>query len=135
MKLKEEEMLFKEEKIMEEDSRLRLEDKAKLMREEEKLLEDEQCSKIDYKKDEYALMNSESMKQVMARVVPKKRSHCTGVTSSTWLKVFIPLNEPGEHWCLAQFSIRSGLVTFYDNGDTYAIECREWYIRTMDCLE
>nr|GFB63733.1 hypothetical protein [Tanacetum cinerariifolium] len=86
MKLKEEEMLFKEEKIMEEDSRLRLEDEAKLMREEEKLLEDEQCSKIDYKKDEYALMNSESMKQVMARVVPKKRSHCTGVTSSTWLK-------------------------------------------------
>ncbi|GJU74652.1 phospholipase-like protein [Tanacetum coccineum] len=149
MKLEEEEMLlFQEEKKMEKDNRLRLEEEARLMREEEKLLEN-----------------------AMARMVPKKRSHCTGVTSSTWLKVsskfkdksqghcvinqdmpeflknvkpwvesevdkvFIPLNEPGEQWFLAKFDIRSGLVTIYDSGDTYAIECREWYIRTMDYLE
>ncbi|GKA43519.1 phospholipase-like protein [Tanacetum coccineum] len=49
-------------------------------------------------------------------------------------KVFIPLNEPGEHWNLAKFDIYSGLVTFYDSGDTYAIECRDWYIRITNCL-
>ncbi|GJS02747.1 phospholipase-like protein [Tanacetum coccineum] len=65
MKLEEEEMLlFKEEQILGEESKLRLEEEAKMMREEEN-----------------------HMKQAMARVVPKKRSHCTGVTSSSWQKV------------------------------------------------
>ncbi|GJY97470.1 hypothetical protein Tco_0514380 [Tanacetum coccineum] len=150
MKLEAEEiLLFKEEQKLEEESRLRLEEEAKMMREEEKMFEEETINKKEYKKRELAIMNSDHMKQAMARVVPSKRSHCSGVTSSSWLKVynklkhkpvgrcvinqdmteylkyvkpwfevFIPLNEPGEHWNLATFDIYSGLVTFYDNGDT-----------------
>ncbi|GJW37947.1 hypothetical protein Tco_0060867 [Tanacetum coccineum] len=209
LKLEEEEMLlFKEEKIMEEESMFRLEEEAR------------------------------AYEQAIACVVPKKRSHCTCVTSSSWLKVSskfkdksqgrcvihqdmteflknvkpwfedlsrcntsidnvwltedldLYLGQPGLlrcrfPWCndrtvnrkfweslvcldplrkgwlldemllqnsmpdwyangqtynlpwseVDQFDIRSGLVTFYDRGDTYAIECREWYIRTMDCLQ
>ncbi|GKE13404.1 phospholipase-like protein, partial [Tanacetum coccineum] len=255
---------FKEERILEEESRLILEKEARLMREEEKLLEDEKFFEKDYKKCEFALMNSDHIKQAMARMVPKKRSHCTCVTSFSWLKVsskfkdkaqgrcdlsrcntsidnvwlsedldlylgqtgllrcrftwcndrmvnrkfweslvcldpprkgwllddhidlwveymwhvrpksadwamvssyfvqlllqdsmpnwyangqtynlpwsavdqvLIPLNEPSEHWSLAKFDICSGLVTFYDSGDVYAIECRYWYIKTRDCLQ
>ncbi|GKB30601.1 F-box domain containing protein [Tanacetum coccineum] len=255
MKLEEEEMLlFKEEQILEKESRLGLEEEAKMMREKENILEEEKFLKKDYKKRELVLMNSDHMKQAMMRVVPKKRSYCTGVTSSSWLKVsskfndkslgrcvidqdmteflknvkpwsedlsccntsidnvwltedldlyignpgmlrcrfswcndrmldqkfweslvcldpprtgwllddlllqnsmpiwyangetynlpwsvveqvFIPLNEPGEHWNLAKFDICSGLVTFYDSGDTYAIECRDWYIKMTNCLQ
>ncbi|GJX36693.1 phospholipase-like protein [Tanacetum coccineum] len=210
MKLEEEEMLlFKEEKILEEESRLRLEEEARLMHEDEKLLEDEKFFEKDFKKREFALINLDHMKQAMARVVHKKRSYCTGLTSSSWLKVsskfkdksqgcylsrcntsidnvwlskdldmylgqlgllrcrfpwcndrmvgqkfweslvcldplskgwllddvLIPLNEPGEHWSLAKFDICSGLVTFYDSGDTYSIECGDWYIRIRDCLQ
>ncbi|GJV61429.1 phospholipase-like protein [Tanacetum coccineum] len=283
MKLEEEEMLlFKEEQILEEDSRLRLEEEAKMMRKEENMLEAEKFFKKDYKKRKLVLMNSDHMKHAMARVVPKKRSHCSGFTSSSWLKVsskfkyksigrcvinqdmteylknvkpwsedlsrcntsidnvwltedlvlylgklnmlrcrfpwcndrmvdqkfweslvclnpqrtgwllddhidlwveymwhvrpksanwamvssyfvqlllqnsmpiwyangetynlpwtafeqvFIPLNELGEHWNLTKFDICSGLVTFYDSGDTYAIECRDWYIRTTNYLQ
>ncbi|GJZ31627.1 phospholipase-like protein [Tanacetum coccineum] len=50
-------------------------------------------------------------------------------------KVFIPINEPGQHWCLAEFDIVSGVVTFYDSGDNYDLECRDWYIWTRDCLQ
>nr|GEY42416.1 phospholipase-like protein [Tanacetum cinerariifolium] len=44
-------------------------------------------------------------------------------------KVYIPINEPGQHFILF------GVVTFYDNGDSYDLECRDWYIRTRDCLQ
>ncbi|GJU55622.1 phospholipase-like protein [Tanacetum coccineum] len=50
-------------------------------------------------------------------------------------KVFIPINEPGQHWCLAEFDIVSGVVTFYDSGDSYDLKCHDWYIRTRDCLQ
>nr|GEY16647.1 phospholipase-like protein [Tanacetum cinerariifolium] len=63
MKLEEKEMLlFKQEKILKKESRLRLEEKARLMPEEEKLLEDENFFEKDYKKREFALMNSVHMK-------------------------------------------------------------------------
>ncbi|GKC61741.1 hypothetical protein Tco_1089339, partial [Tanacetum coccineum] len=26
-------------------------------------------------------------------------------------------------------------VTLYDCGDSYDVECRDWYIRTRDCLQ
>ncbi|GJW66886.1 reverse transcriptase domain-containing protein [Tanacetum coccineum] len=44
-----------------------------------------------------------------------------------WLTedVFIPINETGEHWCLAQFHILSGEVTFYDTGYTYDYDYRD----------
>ncbi|GJS08555.1 phospholipase-like protein [Tanacetum coccineum] len=41
-------------------------------------------------------------------------------------QVFIPINETGEHWCLAQFHIMSGEVTFYDTGHTYDYDYRDW---------
>ncbi|GJZ57124.1 phospholipase-like protein, partial [Tanacetum coccineum] len=40
-------------------------------------------------------------------------------------QVFIPINETGEHWCLAQFHILSGEVTFYDTGYTYDYDYRD----------
>ncbi|GJY01229.1 phospholipase-like protein [Tanacetum coccineum] len=51
------------------------------------------------------------------------------------MHVFIPINEPGQHWCLAEFDILLGVVKFYDSGDSYDVECRDWYIRTRDCLQ
>ncbi|GJR68866.1 phospholipase-like protein [Tanacetum coccineum] len=43
-------------------------------------------------------------------------------------QVFIPINETGEHWCLAQFHILSGEVTFYDTGYTYDYDYRDWLL-------
>ncbi|GKD18504.1 phospholipase-like protein [Tanacetum coccineum] len=51
------------------------------------------------------------------------------------MRVYIPINEPEQHWCLAEFDILSGVVTFYDSGDSYDLECRDWYIWTRDCLQ
>ncbi|GJS19746.1 hypothetical protein Tco_0448378 [Tanacetum coccineum] len=124
MHLEEEEMLlFKEEKKMEKDNTLRLEEEARLMRKEEKLLEDEQRSKIDYKKREYALMNSEHMKQAMARMVPKKRSHCTGVTSSTWLKVSSKFKDKSQGHCV----INQDMPEFLKN-------VKPWVERIWTCI-
>ena len=47
----------------------------------------------------------------------------------------MPINETERHWCVAHFDIISGLVTFYDSGDTYDYEWRDWYVRLRDCLE
>ncbi|GJY05753.1 phospholipase-like protein [Tanacetum coccineum] len=44
-------------------------------------------------------------------------------------QVFIPINETGEHWCLAQFHILSGEVTFYDTGYTYDYDYHDWSFR------
>nr|GEU83652.1 phospholipase-like protein [Tanacetum cinerariifolium] len=48
---------------------------------------------------------------------------------------FRSINEPGQHWCLAEFDIVSGVVTFYDNGDSYDLKCCDWYIWTRDFLQ
>ncbi|GJV99546.1 phospholipase-like protein [Tanacetum coccineum] len=40
-------------------------------------------------------------------------------------QVFFPINETAQHWCLAHLDILSGLVTFYDSGDTYDYEWRD----------
>ncbi|GJX91218.1 phospholipase-like protein [Tanacetum coccineum] len=56
---------------------------------------------------------------------------CLDPTRKGWLteEVFIPINETGEHWCLAQFHILSGEVTFYDTGYTYDYDYRDWYVQ------
>nr|GEW15237.1 phospholipase-like protein [Tanacetum cinerariifolium] len=46
-------------------------------------------------------------------------------------QVFFPNNETAQHWCLAQLDILSGLVTFYDSGDTYDYEWRDWDFRVV----
>ncbi|GJS72599.1 phospholipase-like protein [Tanacetum coccineum] len=50
-------------------------------------------------------------------------------------QVFFPINETAQHWCLAHFDILSGLVTFYDSGDTYDYESRDLYVRVRECLQ
>ncbi|GJZ08071.1 phospholipase-like protein, partial [Tanacetum coccineum] len=40
-------------------------------------------------------------------------------------QVFMPINETDQHWCLAQFDIRTGVITFYDSGITYDPEWPE----------
>ncbi|GJY59321.1 retrovirus-related pol polyprotein from transposon TNT 1-94 [Tanacetum coccineum] len=58
--------------------------------------------------------------------------------TTTWSEVdqvFIPINETGEHWCLAQFHIMSGELTFYDTGHTYDYDYRDWYVRIRHCLQ
>ncbi|GJV82888.1 phospholipase-like protein, partial [Tanacetum coccineum] len=49
-------------------------------------------------------------------------------------QVFLPINEAAHHWCLAHFDILSGLVTFYDSGDTYDYESYDLYVRVRECL-
>ncbi|GKD54237.1 hypothetical protein Tco_1287624, partial [Tanacetum coccineum] len=36
---------------------------------------------------------------------------------------------------LLNFDILSGVVTFYDSGDSYDVKCHDGYIRTRDCLQ
>nr|GEV65242.1 phospholipase-like protein [Tanacetum cinerariifolium] len=50
-------------------------------------------------------------------------------------KVFIPINETGQHWCLAEFDIKSDVVTLYAGGGLYDLEFKDWYIKTKDCLK
>ncbi|GJW31154.1 phospholipase-like protein [Tanacetum coccineum] len=148
---------------------------------EERALEVKKRWDEDYRKRSYAFMNSDHMKQAMARCSPKKISHSLAVRTNSWLqmwhvrpndanwamvsnyfvqlllqnamplwyvngdrysiawtevdKVFIPFNEPGQHWSLAEFDIMYGVVTFYDSCDSYDLKCRDWYIRTRDCLQ
>nr|GEY17772.1 phospholipase-like protein [Tanacetum cinerariifolium] len=53
---------------------------------------------------------------------------CLDPCRKGWLseEVFIPINETDQHWCLAHLDILSRLVTFYDSGDTYDYEWRDW---------
>ncbi|GJW49023.1 phospholipase-like protein [Tanacetum coccineum] len=52
-----------------------------------------------------------------------------------WLMVFIPINEPNQHWSLAQFHIKSRNVTFYDSQETFDVEIRPCYVKIRRCLE
>ncbi|GJZ87689.1 phospholipase-like protein [Tanacetum coccineum] len=50
-------------------------------------------------------------------------------------QVFFPINKTSQHWCLSHFDILSGLITFYDSGDTYDYESRDLYVRVQECLQ
>ena len=47
----------------------------------------------------------------------------------------MPFNVPKKHWFVAQFEIRTGVVTFYNSGVTFAHETRDWYLLMRACLE
>ncbi|GJY76964.1 hypothetical protein Tco_0482080 [Tanacetum coccineum] len=79
------------------------------------------CNKFDKKKESFGLVDRD-MTEFLKNVKP-------------WVEVYILINEPGQHWCLAEFDILSGVVSFNDSGDSYDLECRDWYIRTRDCLQ
>ncbi|GJU27382.1 phospholipase-like protein [Tanacetum coccineum] len=51
--------------------------------------------------------------------------------TASWSEVFIPINETGEHWWLAEFHILSGDVTFYDTGYAYDCDYHDWYVKEM----
>ncbi|GJV37735.1 photosystem I P700 apoprotein A2 [Tanacetum coccineum] len=193
----EERLLLEEERLNEEEIRVRLEEQKQLRLEEVRAVEVKKKWEEDYRKRSYAFMNSDHMKQAMARCAPKKRSHSVAVRTNSWFKdlsrinsaidniwiseyldiylgkpdhlrckfpwskevcvdrrfwkslvcldpprqgwlldeVYILIKEPGQHWCLAEFDILSGVVTFYDSGVSYDLECHDWYIRTRDCLQ
>ena len=58
-------------------------------------------------------------------------------------QVFLPINEKEKHWFLAQFEIRTGIVTFYDSahqqekkkGSNDEQEQRPWYVNMRACLK
>nr|GEV28075.1 phospholipase-like protein [Tanacetum cinerariifolium] len=45
-------------------------------------------------------------------------------------KVYFSVNEPKQHWCLAQLEIRTGVVTFYDSLGWAGGSRRRWWRRT-----
>lgn len=49
--------------------------------------------------------------------------------------MFIPINEPLQHWSLAHFDIKTGIVTFYDSEGYHEPETRPWYLNMRRCLE
>ncbi|GJT03625.1 ulp1 protease family, C-terminal catalytic domain-containing protein [Tanacetum coccineum] len=42
-------------------------------------------------------------------------------------RVFIPINEPKKHYCLAVLHIMSGVITLYDSLGVPSIEHRDWW--------
>nr|GEU30427.1 phospholipase-like protein [Tanacetum cinerariifolium] len=58
-----------------------------------------------------------------------------GIPWSDIDQVFIPINETDQHWCLGHLDILSGLVTFYDSGDTYDYEWRDCLAESYKLLE
>nr|GEV43642.1 phospholipase-like protein [Tanacetum cinerariifolium] len=62
---------------------------------------------------------------------------CLDPCRKGWLseEVFIPINESDQHWCLGHLDILSGLVTFYDSGDTYDYEWSDCLAESYNLLE
>ncbi|GJY07034.1 F-box domain containing protein [Tanacetum coccineum] len=48
--------------------------------------------------------------------------------------VYFLVNEPKQHWCLAQFEIRTGVVTFYDSLGCDGRSRRRWWRRMKKVL-
>nr|GEU61880.1 phospholipase-like protein [Tanacetum cinerariifolium] len=123
-----EEMLHCEhEKLIVEDNRFRLDDANMLRLEEENMLQLEEQKKN--KRNEF--INSSHDRNFWLKLV------CLDLARKGWLteEVSIPINEMGEHWCLAEFHILSGEVTFYDTGYTYDYDYRDSYVRVRHCLK
>ncbi|GKC25199.1 phospholipase-like protein, partial [Tanacetum coccineum] len=49
-------------------------------------------------------------------------------------KVYFPVKEPKEHWCLAELEIRIGVVTFYDSLGWAGRSRRRWWRRMKKVL-
>ncbi|GKC66457.1 phospholipase-like protein [Tanacetum coccineum] len=76
------------------------------------------------------------------------RLSCLNIGKSGWLtdqttrgrlgdsveKVYFPVNEPKEHWCLAELEIRTGVVTFYDSLGWAGGSRRRWWRRMKKVL-
>ncbi|GJS78928.1 phospholipase-like protein [Tanacetum coccineum] len=58
------------------------------------------------------------------------------IGKSGWLtdQVYFSVNEPKEHWCLAQFEIRTRVVTFYDSLGWAGGSRRRWWRRMKKVL-
>ncbi|GKB41653.1 hypothetical protein Tco_0886595 [Tanacetum coccineum] len=92
----------------------------------------------DYRKRSYAFMNSDHMKQAMARCSPKKISHSLVVRIDSWLRVEMWHVGPNDaNWAMVsnyfvQLLLQNAMPLC---GDSYDLECRDWYIRIRDCLQ
>nr|GEV09333.1 zinc knuckle CX2CX4HX4C [Tanacetum cinerariifolium] len=120
--------------LLDEEVRMRLEEEERLLLEEERLIEDEKRGKLEEQKrliikEKRAL----EVKKRWDKDYRKRESYSIAWTSAD--KVFIPIDEAEQHWCLVEVDILSGVVTFYDSGDSCDVECRDWYIHTRDCLQ
>ncbi|GKA71042.1 phospholipase-like protein [Tanacetum coccineum] len=104
--------------LREEELRLCLEDEEMLRCEHEKLI---------VKDNRFRLDEAKRLRNFWLKLV------CLDPARKGWLteEVFILINEMGEHWCLAQFHILSGDVTFYDTGYAYDCDYHDWYVKEM----
>ncbi|GJT62548.1 phospholipase-like protein [Tanacetum coccineum] len=61
---------------------------------------------------------------------------CLNIGKSGWLtdQVYFPVNEPKQHWCLAQLEIHTGVVTFYDLLGWAGGSRRRWWRRMKKVL-
>ncbi|GKB50111.1 phospholipase-like protein [Tanacetum coccineum] len=135
MRLEDEErLLLEEERLIKEEKRVRLEEQKRL------LIEEERALKVKKRRGSWLQDLSQINIAIDNIWISKDLDIYLGQPGHlrSWTEadtVFIPINEPGQHWCLAEFDILSGVVTFYDSGDSYDVECRDWYIRTRDYLQ
>ncbi|GJS44543.1 phospholipase-like protein [Tanacetum coccineum] len=118
--LEEEERIRSEqEKRIQQEKRLRLEEEKMLRLEEEKMLQNAE-----------AMVSCYFVQLLMQNNMPLFYANGDkyGIPWSDVDQVFILINETDQHWCLAHLDILSGLVTFYDSGDTYDYEWRDWTV-------
>ncbi|GKC49190.1 phospholipase-like protein [Tanacetum coccineum] len=101
---------------LEEEERIRSEQEKRIQQEKRLRLEEEEMLRLE---EEKMLQIAEHMDLWVDYMWHGRREN------ANWSMVFIPINETDHHWCLAHLDILSGLVTFYDSGDTYDYEWRD----------
>ncbi|GJT66532.1 hypothetical protein Tco_1018012 [Tanacetum coccineum] len=94
--LEEERLLLEEERLFAEEKRVRLEDQKRLKLEQECELQVKKRWDEDYRKRSYTFMNSDHMKQAMARCAPKKRNGSLGVRKDSWVQVCRKFHKKNE---------------------------------------
>nr|GEY06667.1 phospholipase-like protein [Tanacetum cinerariifolium] len=125
-----------EDFLLEKEFMRRLLEEERLFLEEERLFEEEKRVRLEDQKS--LKLEQECELQVKKRIFRRLTTQLNIFRSAkiwTYIMVFIPINETGQHWCLVEFDIKSGVVTFYDCGGLYDLELKDWYIGTRDCLK
>nr|GEV50933.1 phospholipase-like protein [Tanacetum cinerariifolium] len=129
--------------LVEEELRLCLEAEERMRLEHEKIIIEEQGFRVNEAKrmklEEGKLLEISDLKKKILLQNSTTLFYANSDKYATpWNdvdQVFFPINETAQHWCLAHFDILSGLVSFYDSGDTYDYESRDLYVRVQECLQ
>ncbi|GKA44489.1 putative reverse transcriptase domain-containing protein [Tanacetum coccineum] len=104
-----ERLLLEMERLNEEEIRVRLEEQNRLRLEEVHALEVMKKWEEYYRKRSYAFMNSDHMKQAMARCAPKKRSHSVAIRTDSWFKDLSRINSATDNiWIREDLDIYIG---------------------------